>query len=227
MYPIHEPQVECIGKGKAHKKFEFGTKVDFVTSSRSNWIVGAEAYPGNPHDGQTSKILGFEPEMAICGLGYRGNNYEGECNIQVVNYFRKRVSWSLCRWWNRRSTIEPVIGHCKSEHRMDRNQLRGKLGDELNVIFAAAGFNFRKFWEYRLPGWAGKFLDPWNHAATFSRIEPMKDFAKILTAYRPLILNYFRAKKQFNNGIAEGLNRKINLTVRNIACFQIDERLKW
>lgn len=135
--------MECIGKGKAHKKFEFGTKVDFVTSSRSNWIVGAEAYPGNPHDGQTSKILGFEPEMAICGLGYRGNNYEGECNIQVANCFRKRVSWSLCRWWNRRSTIEPVIGHCKSEHRMDRNQLRGKLGDELNVIFAA-GFNFRK-----------------------------------------------------------------------------------
>lgn len=123
-----------------------------MTSSRSNWIVGAEAYPGNPYDGhtlksalaQTSKILGFEPEMAICDLGYRGNNYEGKCNIQIVNRFRRRVSRSLSRWWNRRSAIEPVIGHCKSEHRMDRNQLRGKSGDELNVIFAAAGFNFRK-----------------------------------------------------------------------------------
>ncbi len=152
LYSIHEPQIECISKGKAHKKFEFGTKVGLVTSSRSNWIVGAEAYPGNPYDGhtlksalaQTSKILGFEPEMAICDLGYRGNNYEGKCNIQIVNRFRRRVSRSLSRWWNRRSAIEPVIGHCKSEHRMDRNQLRGKSGDELNVIFAAAGFNFRK-----------------------------------------------------------------------------------
>jgi transposase IS4 family protein len=152
LYSIHEPQVECIGKGKAHKKFEFGTKVGLVTSAKSNWIVGAEAYPGNPYDGhtlksalaQTTKILGFEPAMAICDLGYRGNNYEGECNIQVVNRFRKRVSRSLCHWWNRRSAIEPVIGHCKSEHRMDRNLLRGQLGDELNVIFAAAGFNFQK-----------------------------------------------------------------------------------
>lgn len=152
LYSIHEPQVECIGKGKAHKKFEFGTKVGLVTSAKTNWIVGAEAYPGNPYDGhtlksalkQTAKILGNEPEMAICDLGYRGHNYEGNCNIQVVNRFRKRVSRSLCRWWNRRSAIEPVIGHCKSEHRMDRNQLRGRLGDELNVIFAAAGFNIRK-----------------------------------------------------------------------------------
>ncbi len=152
LYSIHEPQVECIGKGKAHKKFEFGTKVGLVTSAKTNWIVGAEAYPGNPYDGhtlksaltQTTKLLGYEPEMAICDLGYRGHNYEGTCNVQIVNRFRKRVSKSLAKWWNRRSAIEPVIGHCKSEHRMDRNQLRGRLGDELNVIFAAAGFNFRK-----------------------------------------------------------------------------------
>lgn len=83
--------MECISKGKAHKKFEFGTKVGLVTSSKSNWIVDAEAYPGNPYDGhtlksamaQTTKKLGFEPEMTICDLGYRGNNYEGECNIQA------------------------------------------------------------------------------------------------------------------------------------------------
>ena len=109
-------------------------------------------YPGNPYDGHTlksalqqaSKILGFEPEMAICDLGYRGHNDEGRCDVQIVNRFRKRASRSLRRWWNRRSAIEPVIGHCKSEHRMNRNQLRGSLGDELNVIFAAAGFNIRK-----------------------------------------------------------------------------------
>ncbi|MEG2075216.1 MAG: transposase [Victivallaceae bacterium] len=149
LHSIHEPQVECIGKGKAHKKFEFGTKVGLVTRSRKNWIVGAEAYPGNPYDGhtlksalaQTTKILGFEPEMAICDLGYRGNNYEGKFNIQVVNRFRKRVSRSLCRWWNRRSAIEPVIGHCKREHRMDRNQLRGRL-EKMYYMFFCSQFNF-------------------------------------------------------------------------------------
>ena len=79
---------------------------------------------------------------------------------------------------------------------------------------------FQKLWEYRSPGWAGRFLDQWCHAATFSRIEPMKDLAKMLTAHRPLILNYFRAKKQFNSGIVEGLNRKINLTIRKSFGFR-------
>ena len=106
LYSIHEPQAECIGKGKAHKEFEFGTKVGLVTSSKSNWIVGAEAYPGNPYDGhtlksaleQTTKIIGFEPEMAICNLGYHGNNYEDKCNIQVGNRFRKQILRSLSRY---------------------------------------------------------------------------------------------------------------------------------
>jgi len=50
----------------------------------------------------------------------------------------------VIRWWNRRSAIEPVIGHVKAEHRMERNYRKGRSGDELNVIFAAAGFNLRK-----------------------------------------------------------------------------------
>jgi len=73
---------------------------------------------------------------------------------------------------------------------------------------------FHRFWEYKSPAWAGKFLDQWSHAATHSRIDPMKDVARMLQAHRELILNYFRAKRQFNNGIVEGLNRKVNLTVR-------------
>ena len=79
---------------------------------------------------------------------------------------------------------------------------------------------FQKLWEYRSPGWAGKFLEQWCHAAIFSRLEPMKDLARMLTAHRPLILNYFRAKKQFNSGIVEGLNRKINLTIRKSFGFR-------
>ena len=66
----------------------------------------------------------------------------------------------------------------------------------------------------------GEFLDQWCHAATFSRLEPMKDFAKMLTAHRPLILNYFRAKKQFNSGSVEGENWEINLTLRKSFGFR-------
>lgn len=79
---------------------------------------------------------------------------------------------------------------------------------------------FQKLWNYRSPGWALRFLDQWCHAATCSRIEPMKDIAKMLTVHRTLILNFFRSKKQFNSGIVEGLNRKINLTIRKSFGFR-------
>jgi len=73
---------------------------------------------------------------------------------------------------------------------------------------------FHGFWEYKSPAWAGKFLDVWCKKAMSSKIEPMKKVAQMLRSHRELILNYFRAEKQFNSGIVEGLNRKINLTVR-------------
>ena len=152
VYSVHEPQVECIAKGKVHKHYEFGTKVGLVTASKTSWILGAKSFKGNPYDGhtlgealgQSTRLSGVEPEMAMCDLGYRGSGYEGACDIQVVNRFRKQRSRSLCHWWKRRSAIEPVIGHVKSEHRMDRNYLGGEIGDKLNCIFAAAGFNIRK-----------------------------------------------------------------------------------
>jgi len=79
---------------------------------------------------------------------------------------------------------------------------------------------FQKFWVYRSPAWAARFLDQWCHAATHSRIEPMKNLAKMLQNHRELILNYFRAKKQYNSGIVEGMNRKINLTIRKSFGFR-------
>ena len=82
--------------------------------------------------------------MAICDLGYRGHGYKGKCKVEVVNRYRKKIPKALRMWWKRRSAIEPVIGHAKEEHRLDRNRLKGADGDELNVIFAGAGFNIRK-----------------------------------------------------------------------------------
>ena len=152
VYSVHEPQVECIAKGKVHKRYEFGVKAGFVTASRTNWILGAMALPGNPYDGNTlSKVLkqaeeicGVKPRHAYCDLGYRGHDCKGECDVQVVNRFRKRKPRALLRWWKRRSAVEPVIGHVKSDHYMERNMLGGERGDKLNAMLSAAGFNLVK-----------------------------------------------------------------------------------
>ena len=79
---------------------------------------------------------------------------------------------------------------------------------------------FQKFWEYSSPTWAGKYLDVWCKKTMYSKIEPMKDIAKMLRSHRELILNYFRAKKRYNSGIVEGLNLKVKLTVRKSFGFK-------
>ena len=149
---MHEPQVECIAKGKAHRRYEFGVKAGFVTAARSNWVLGAAALPGNPYDGNTlARMLGqaegnsgVKPRHAYCDLGYRGHDYKGDCDVQVVNRFRKRKPRAVLRWWRRRSAIEPVIGHLKDDHRMRRNMLGGEVGDRLNAMLSAVGFNLVK-----------------------------------------------------------------------------------
>ncbi len=79
---------------------------------------------------------------------------------------------------------------------------------------------FHKFWEYNSPTWAGKFLDAWTRQVMYSNIEPMKDVAKMLRRHRELILYYFRVRKRYNNGIVEGLNLKMKLTVRKSYGFR-------
>ena len=152
VYSVHAPEVECIAKGKVHKPYEFGVKVGLVSTSKGNWIVGAKAFPGNPYDGHTlqesleqaGRLMNTLPEMACCDLGYRKSGYVGSCDIQVVNRFRKCLPGLLRKWWKRRSAIEPVIGHVKSDCRGNRNRLKGTGGDQINAILAASAYNFRK-----------------------------------------------------------------------------------
>lgn len=157
IYSIHEPQVECIAKGKAHRQYEFGSKVGFVTSAKGNWILGARAFKGNPYDGhtlekslaQSKRLTGVKIEQAVCDLGYRGHGVSG-VNVMIVPRRKRHASREIRKWWRRRNAIEPIIGHEKSDHRLERNHLAGELGDKLNVVFAAAGFNIKKllraFW---------------------------------------------------------------------------------
>jgi hypothetical protein len=80
--------------------------------------------------------------------------------------------------------------------------------------------DFQQFWEYDSPTWAGKFLDFWCHHTMRSRIEPMKKIARMLRAHRELLLNYFKAKKQFSSGVVEGLNNKAKVTMRRSYGFR-------
>lgn len=152
IYSIHEPHVECICKGKIHKRYEFGCKVSIISTSKGNWILTSQAIHGNPYDGKTlasslkqaQRVSGQLPKQAFCDLGYRGHEKVRCTTIKVVPQKRKHLSRSLRHWMNRRAAIEPIIGHLKADHRFERNRLKGKLGDQLNALLSACGFNFRK-----------------------------------------------------------------------------------
>jgi IS5 family transposase len=156
LYSVHAPEVECISKGKAHKRYEFGCKVSVAATSKGGWFLGAMAVDGNPYDGHTLKEalkqvkrVIREPEHVFVDMGYRGHNYRGDTEVHVDKRRKGRTAKSLWRWMKRRAAIEPGIGHLKREHRMDRNRLKGVEGDRINAILSAAGMNFCKLlkWE--------------------------------------------------------------------------------
>jgi IS5 family transposase len=143
LYSMQSPEVECIAKGKAHKKYEFGCKVSLVSTSRSNWIVGVQALHGNPYDGHTLKdalnqaqeITGWRPEHAYCDKGYKGvPSVLGKTEIHLANKKKKSMKAGEWQWYQRRSAIEPIIGHAK----------QGEEGDRINALLAGCGFNIRK-----------------------------------------------------------------------------------
>jgi IS5 family transposase len=166
IYSLHAPEVECIGKGKAHKPYEFGVKVAIATtlkhSAGGQFIAHVKALPGNPYDGHTleriipdiERQIGGAVSRIVADKGYRGHNAAPEYKYKVYISGQKRgVTDAIKRDLKRRSAIEPVIGHTKTDHRMDRNYLHGSDGDANNAVLAAAGYNFR-----RLLAWLRLFL---------------------------------------------------------------------
>jgi len=154
LYSIHAPEVECIAKGKIHKRYEFGCKVSVATTSRDNWVVGIQAHHGNPYDGHTLKsvleqvvrLTSCQIREVFCDRGYRGHNCEGKTKIHITGR-RKRgdpITRSLRKWLKRRNAIEPKIGHLKTDNRMDRNYLKGTDGDKVNALLSGCGANLRK-----------------------------------------------------------------------------------
>ena len=101
-------------------------------------------------------------------------------------------------------------------------KVRGKARAKLNAVLASLGKtsrawelkeSFRHFWSYRSPTWAAAFLKAWTARAMRSKIEPMKKVARMLRAHEELLLNYFRAKRQYNSGVVEGLNNKARVSL--------------
>ena len=152
IYSVHEPHVECIAKGKAHKRYEFGNKVSLVVTNSNNWIVGVQGLHGNPYDGHTLNgaiaqsvaLTGVEPKHIMVDKGYKGHQYQGNGLVQLAGSIPKMATRTFRKMLKRRSAIEPTIGHLKSDHRMERNFLRGKSGDQINALMSAIGYNFCK-----------------------------------------------------------------------------------
>jgi IS5 family transposase len=160
VYSVHEPETECISKGKAGKKYEFGQKVSMASTSKGGWVLGALCMPGNPYDGHTLKAQmeqvnrvysqKHSPKTAHVDMGYRSHDYEGPVEVIVDKRRRGNIPKRVWRWMKRRAAIEPTIGHLKKEHRMERNKLRGLIGDKVNAILSAAAMNFGKLLAFLL-----------------------------------------------------------------------------
>jgi IS5 family transposase len=152
VYSLHEPEVCCIGKGKERIRYEFGQKAAIVKTNSRNWVVNVEDLSDNPYDGHTlavsisgaEKITKVTVTEADVDRGYRKHDYKGPAVIRIAGSSNKGLSWSEKKRKRRRSSVEPVIGHLKSDHRLDRCFLKGRIGDKLNLIGSAAGFNMLK-----------------------------------------------------------------------------------
>jgi IS5 family transposase len=154
LYSWHAPEVECISKGKSRNPYEFGVKVGLAMTLKGNLIVGARSFAGNPYDGHTmheqieqSAILmqglGVKPEVVYADLGYRGVDKENP-GIEIKHRGKdKRLTDEERRLLKRRQAIEPIIGHLKADHRMNRCHLKGSEGDALHAVLCAAGYNIR------------------------------------------------------------------------------------
>jgi IS5 family transposase len=154
LYSLHAPEVECIGKGKAHKRYEFGVKVGVVASLRTPFILAAHTLPGNPYDGHTlawslahTRLnTGVRIKTAVVDKGYQGPRAAwpgveivrpGQRSTDEAHRQRRR------KQLRRRSVIEALIGHMKNDGLLDRNWLKGKAGDAIHVVLCAAGQNLR------------------------------------------------------------------------------------
>lgn len=148
IYSLHEPHVECISKGKAHKKYEFGCKASIVITHKEGLALGLKALHNNPYDGHTLEEVLKEVERTtktkinrvFVDKGYRGHSVKDK---EVYISGKRGLSAHFKKLLRRRSAIEPQIGHMKSDGKLGKNYLKGVLGDCMNAILCGIGHNVR------------------------------------------------------------------------------------
>jgi IS5 family transposase len=150
LYSLHAPEVVCIAKGKAHRPYEFGSKVAVAVTNREGFVLASKALEGNPYDGHTLgttmdqvvALSGVEPDRIYVDQGYRGHDYVHKERVFIAHQ-RRGLTPTIKRELRRRSAIEPMIGHMKADGRLGRNHLLGTAGDAMNALLVAAGHNLR------------------------------------------------------------------------------------
>jgi len=154
VYSLHEPDTSCIAKGKADKKYEFGSKISITVSKTKNVVLGVATFKGNPHDSQTlskalantQDITGIPIKVAVVDRGYQGKRMVDGVEIRypkpqkAVGYQKQKIK----KQFRRRAAIEPIISHLKHDFKMLRNYLKGHQGDIINSVLACASFNFKR-----------------------------------------------------------------------------------
>lgn len=150
IYALHEPGVDCISKGKARVRYEFGCKVSVATTLDEGFVVGMRSFAGNPYDGHTLKealeqvtiLTDQRPDLAVVDRGYRGHGVEA--TRVLISGTRRGLTPKLIADLRRRSAIEAEIGHMKTDGRLSRCPLKGIIGDAIFAVLCACGHNIRK-----------------------------------------------------------------------------------
>jgi IS5 family transposase len=158
IYSLHEPQTACIAKGKAHKAYEFGTKVCVVRGRQTGVISSVKRFSGNPYDSNTleesivqservrKNIGGIRPSIASTDRGFRGKT-EVDGTLILIPKNRKessRYKQEVARKrFRARAAIEPTISHLKRNYALGLNFLKGVAGDIHNALLAGIGYNLK------------------------------------------------------------------------------------
>jgi IS5 family transposase len=151
LYSWHAPETECISKGKARTPYEFGVKVGITSTIKGNLILGARSFPNNPFDGHTlneqleqaSILSNSTIKNVYVDLGYRGVDQDNP-GVSIKHRGKyKSLTEQERKLLKRRQAIEPIIGHLKSDNRMNRCHLKGPEGDAIHAVLCAAGYNIR------------------------------------------------------------------------------------
>ena len=122
-----------------------------ATTNRDNFVVGMFAEHGNPYDGHTldkalnqiSRLTGTTVARCCVDRGYRGHGIKAQETEILISGRKRGMTPQMKKELRRRSAIEPVIGHMKSDGKLDRNYLKGVLGDKINALLCGAGHNIR------------------------------------------------------------------------------------